>query len=70
MPGSACLKVVAVLEQAHVGAQAIVGGWQLGQQLWRQLVEVQRPGRKVEPGAPAAHTPQSFSGCPHVEAIS
>ena len=49
IPSRACLKIVAVLEHAHVGTQTIISRRQLGQQLWRQLIEVQRPRRKQEP---------------------
>lgn len=46
---SACLNVVAVLKQAHVRAKAVICGRQLGQQLWREFIDVQRPLRKQEP---------------------
>lgn len=41
--------VVTVLEEAHVSAQAVVGGRQLLLQLRRQLVQVQRPQREGVP---------------------
>ena len=38
-----------MLEEAHVGAQAVVGGRQLGAHLRRQLVQQQRPLAQREP---------------------
>ena len=46
---SADLVVEAVLEQAHVGAQAVVCGRQLAADLRRQVVQVRGPQREVVP---------------------
>ena len=50
---AAHLVEVAMLKQAHVGAQAVVSRRQLGLQLWRQLVQLQSPFAQRKPAVHA-----------------